>query len=134
MTTIGSCPWPLQAKLSESAWSDWPQPKDLTWLNSIQQFDKQKKPTKDDLSFSPSVHHRRYKTTPCQKFWMLGFCVYGPRCSFLHGEPGNGTNTKGARAMKPFYRKRAIYPKLNKSPKNLELSSAESSSSFELEE
>ena len=30
--------------------------------------------------------HSKYKTKRCQKFWIAGYCAYGPRCNFLHYE------------------------------------------------
>ena len=30
--------------------------------------------------------HSKYKTKRCQKYWIAGYCAYGPRCNFLHYE------------------------------------------------
>ena len=30
----------------------------------------------------------KYKTKLCQKYWIAGYCAYGPRCNFLHNEEG----------------------------------------------
>ena len=30
--------------------------------------------------------HNKYKTKRCQKYWIKGYCAYGPRCNFLHYE------------------------------------------------
>lgn len=30
--------------------------------------------------------HNKYKTKRCQKYWIAGYCAYGPRCNFLHSE------------------------------------------------
>ena len=30
--------------------------------------------------------HSKYKTKRCQKYWISGYCAYGPRCNFLHYE------------------------------------------------
>ncbi len=32
------------------------------------------------------MRHNKYKTKLCQKFWILGYCAYGPRCNFVHNE------------------------------------------------
>ena len=30
----------------------------------------------------------KYKTKLCQKYWIAGYCAYGPRCNFVHNEDG----------------------------------------------
>ena len=30
------------------------------------------------------VRHNKYKTKLCQKYWISGYCAYGPRCNFIH--------------------------------------------------
>ena len=30
--------------------------------------------------------HNKYKTKHCQKYWITGYCAYGPRCNFIHKE------------------------------------------------
>ena len=32
------------------------------------------------------VRNSKYKTKLCQKYWVSGYCAYGPRCNFLHEE------------------------------------------------
>ena len=32
------------------------------------------------------VRHNKYKTKLCQKYWIAGYCAYGPRCNFIHQE------------------------------------------------
>ena len=32
------------------------------------------------------VRHNKYKTKHCQKYWINGYCAYGPRCNFIHKE------------------------------------------------
>ena len=32
------------------------------------------------------VRHDKYKTKYCQKYWIHGYCAYGPRCNFIHKE------------------------------------------------
>ena len=32
------------------------------------------------------VRNSKYKTKLCQKYWVSGYCAYGPRCNFLHDE------------------------------------------------
>ena len=32
------------------------------------------------------VRHNKYKTKHCQKYWIQGYCAYGPRCNFIHKE------------------------------------------------
>ncbi len=32
------------------------------------------------------VRNNKYKTKLCQKYWVAGYCAYGPRCNFLHDE------------------------------------------------
>jgi hypothetical protein len=32
------------------------------------------------------VRHTKYKTKLCQKYWIAGYCAYGPRCNFVHDE------------------------------------------------
>lgn len=86
--------WPLQAKLSSSACSTWPSPKDLSWFAppsggvgvKAGTTVSQGRRTREESSTSSGGHHRRYKTSLCQKYWIQGYCGYGPRCSFLHGE------------------------------------------------
>lgn len=42
--------------------------------------------------------HNKYKTKLCQKYWIAGYCAYGPRCNFVHNEEGgrgSGGDTSG---------------------------------------
>ena len=32
------------------------------------------------------MRHDKYKTKYCQKYWILGYSAYGPRCNFIHKE------------------------------------------------
>ena len=32
------------------------------------------------------MRHNKYKTKHCQKYWINGYCAYGPRCNFIHKE------------------------------------------------
>ena len=32
------------------------------------------------------IRNSKYKTKLCQKYWLVGYCAYGPRCNFLHYE------------------------------------------------
>ena len=32
------------------------------------------------------VRHNKYKTKHCHKYWIMGYCAYGPRCNFIHKE------------------------------------------------
>lgn len=34
------------------------------------------------------MRNNKYKTKSCQKYWVTGYCAYGPRCNFLHYESG----------------------------------------------
>ena len=36
----------------------------------------------------------KYKTKLCQKYWIAGYCAYGPRCNFLHNEDDGETPVK----------------------------------------
>ena len=38
--------------------------------------------------------HSKYKTKRCQKYWIAGYCAYGPRCNFLHYEEKNQVQPK----------------------------------------
>ena len=38
-----------------------------------------------ELREAPKVN--KYKTKLCQKYWVTGYCAYGPRCNFIHQEP-----------------------------------------------
>ena len=45
------------------------------------------------------VRHNKYKTKLCQKFWIAGYCAYGPRCNFIHNEaerPAEVVNDRSA--------------------------------------
>ena len=35
------------------------------------------------------MRHNKYKTKHCQKYWIAGYCAYGPRCNFIHQEKEN---------------------------------------------
>merc|ERR1712059_124808 len=35
---------------------------------------------------SQTLSNPRYKTKLCQKYWIAGYCAYGPRCNFVHQE------------------------------------------------
>ncbi len=37
------------------------------------------------------VRNSKYKTKLCQKYWVSGYCAYGPRCNFLHDEDAEMT-------------------------------------------
>ena len=41
-----------------------------------------------ELREAPKVN--KYKTKLCQKYWVTGYCAYGPRCNFIHQEPTGG--------------------------------------------
>ena len=41
-----------------------------------------------ELREAPKVN--KYKTKLCQKYWVTGYCAYGPRCNFIHQEPPGG--------------------------------------------
>ena len=41
------------------------------------------------------VRNSKYKTKLCQKYWVSGYCAYGPRCNFLHDE--------ASESKKPYY-------------------------------
>ena len=38
-----------------------------------------------ELREAPKVN--KYKTKLCQKYWVTGYCAYGPRCNFIHQDP-----------------------------------------------
>ena len=40
--------------------------------------------------------HSKYKTKRCQKYWIAGYCAYGPRCNFLHYEEKDQVQPKHA--------------------------------------
>lgn len=48
------------------------------------------------LSFRDVVRNAKYKTKHCQKYWITGYCAYGPRCNFLHNEQ-EGTSSHETR-------------------------------------
>merc|ERR1719300_1937914 len=59
------------------------------------------------------VRHNKYKTKHCQKYWIAGYCAYGPRCNFIHQEQENqkfqGGSVTGS-SMDTVAKNRAINP------------------------
>ena len=41
----------------------------------------------------------KYKTKRCQKYWIAGYCAYGPRCNFMHNEENDQVQPKPAQTI-----------------------------------
>merc|ERR1712112_465915 len=52
-----------------------------------------------DLALANSTSNPRFKTKMCQKYWIQGYCAYGPRCNFIHQEKEGLVNIQQAQEL-----------------------------------
>merc|ERR1719154_661674 len=56
----------------------------------------------------------RFKTKHCQKYWINGYCAYGPRCNFIHKEQETQRATNLSGLSEPAVRTGSMPPTMFK--------------------